>query len=182
MLRNIFVFVSLLLLLCACQSSPSYTTIAPATIRPGDSIPRPNGEPLLTLSGKIGVTNNGDRLDLDLETLEKIGLIEYQVDDPELGRTVTMRGVLLKNVLDVAKADPSAKELLALALNEYKSTIPLDVMRWPVMIATWRDGERIPFEDKGPIQICFPNRDYKDIDPMIYNPMWVWHLRELVVK
>jgi hypothetical protein len=174
-------FFSLTLILSACQTKPTYQQIMPATLKPGDSVPLPSGSVILTIRGKVGITHIEDRLDFDLDTLERIGLVELQVDDPEYNRIVTLRGPLLKDVLAVAQMQPDAKHLFASALNQYTSTIPLEVLQWPVIIATWRDGARLPLEEKGPIQIAFPNKSYT-IDPLKYNPMWVWHLRTLTIE
>lgn len=170
-------------LLVACGSpNPAdvYRTVTEPTLRPGDTVPVPTGPVVLSLTGKIGLTNVDNRLDFDLATLERLGLVEYQVDDPLL-KAMSPRGVLLKNVLDVAKIAPDAKELFASARNQYTTTIPLDIMKWPVVIATMRDGQRISMEERGPIEIVFPNRSY-EIDPVIYDKMWVWQLESLNVQ
>jgi hypothetical protein len=170
-------------LFVACGSpTPTdvYRTVTEPTLRPGDAVPRPTGPVVLSLTGKIGQTNVDDRLDFDLATLEQLGLVEYEVDDPLL-KTMTPRGVLLKNVLDVAKIAPDAKELFASAHNLYTTTIPLDVMKWPIVIATMRNGKRIPAEERGPIEIVFPNRHY-NIDEVTYNKMWVWQLESFDVR
>ncbi len=182
-MRTTFVVVCLLLtLLPACQQQKqAYRVVSEATLKPGEPVPPPTGEVVLSVKGKIKTTNVDDRLDFDLATLERLGLIEYAIDDPEYKRSVTLRGPLLQSVLDIAQLDPEAKELVASALNRYKTIIPRDVTRWPVIIATYRDGQRLPVAEKGPIQIAFPNRSF-DIDPATYNPMYVWHLRELEVR
>lgn len=170
--------------LIACQSSSTdtvYHVISQPTIKPGDPVPKPTGSPVLTIKGMISTMNGADRLDFDMQTLEQLGLIEYEVDDPFLKRVVTYRGPLLRDALAVAGASVSAKELFAIALNDYQTTIPLEVNKWPVMIATFRDGKPMPIEEDGPLEIVFPSKHF-DIDPMKYNQMWVWQLRELVVR
>lgn len=178
----IFLFL-LLVFLSGCQQGQqeAYRLIAEPTLKPGDPVPPPSGEVILSITGKIKTTNSEGRLDFDMATLERLGMVEYEVDDPEYKRIVKLRGPLLQSVLDIAQLEADATELVASALNRYKTTIPRDVTRWPVIIATYRDGERLPFEEKGPIQIAFPNRSF-NIDPAVYNPMWVWHLREITVR
>lgn len=177
-------FLLLVFILSACgagESASSYTIVTPGTLKPGDVVPAPTGPVVLSLTGKIGVTNVNDRLDFDLPTLERLGLIAYRVDDPDLKREAEYQGVLLKQVLDVAKIAPEAKELWADALDDYKTSIPLEVNKWPVMIATLRDGAPIPKVDKGPLEIVFPNRSYP-IPAEPYNRMWVWQLTSLDVR
>ena len=55
--------------------------VAPS-IHPGDPIPPPSGEVVLTVSGNLGVTNVGDTLQLDMPTLERLGLVKYSIIDP----------------------------------------------------------------------------------------------------
>lgn len=166
----------------AADSAPAYTIVNEATLTPGDPVPAPADEVVLTVEGAIDTTNTNGQLDFDLETLEEIGVVEYTVEqDPYANRSVTYQGVLLEDVLAVAEMHADATMLHALAIDDYTVDIPVDVTRWPVMIATREDGERIAVADKGPIKIVFPYSDF-DIDQATYNPMWVWHLRLLEVQ
>lgn len=181
-LRLAIPFLMLCVFTACWNTAPIYKTITEPRLSPGNTVPVPTGPVILSISGKIGLTNVGDRLDFDLATLEQIGLIEYQVDDPDMKYTVTHTGVLLEQVLKVAQISPDAKELFTTALDDYKIAIPIDVTtRWPVMIATLRDGQRIPANERGPIEIVFPNKHFS-IDPLLYDPMWVWQLRTMEVR
>lgn len=178
---NIFILLVVALLGGCKQNQDAYKVITEPTLKRGNSVPLPSGKVILSGTGKIQVTNGDGRLDFDLAMLERLGMVEYNVEDPEYKRVVRLSGPLLQSILDIAQLQPDAKELRASALNRYKTTIPLDVTRWPVIVATYRDGQRLPFEEKGPIQIAFPNQAF-DIDPAMYNPMWVWHLHEIEVR
>ncbi len=177
--------ISVYLVLVACGTAPAtdagYRVVQAGSIQPGDTLSPPAGTVILTLTGKIGVTNAADRLEFDMETLEQIGLVEYTVDDPHLIETVTYQGVLLEPLLAVAQITPDATELQATAVDGYQTIIPLRVLEWPVMVATRRDGERMPLTAKGPLQIAFPYNTF-EIDPIVHDPMWVWHLAALEVR
>ncbi|HEY0735016.1 MAG TPA: molybdopterin-dependent oxidoreductase [Herpetosiphonaceae bacterium] len=180
----VFFILWLSVFLTACQPGSidiTYRVVSQPIIKPGNPVPKPVGTPVLTVKGMISNMNDADRLDFDMQTLEGVGLVEYEVDDPFLKRVVVYRGPLLRDALNVAGVSPSAKELFAIALNDYKTTIPLEVNQWPVIIATSRDGSPMPLEDNGPLEIVFPNKHFS-IDPAVYNQMWVWQLRELVVR
>src|SRR5262245_25954864 len=103
-LKLIAIGILLLTLLSACGTQPyteaGFTTVTAGTIAPNDTIAPPSGPVVLSLTGKIGATNAAGRLDLDMDTLERVGLIEFAVDDPYLKRSVTYQGVLLKSLLD----------------------------------------------------------------------------------
>ncbi|HEU4321596.1 MAG TPA: hypothetical protein VFS21_00470 [Roseiflexaceae bacterium] len=170
-----------LLALAACATkAPAFTEVGPAAGWPGQPVPTPAGPAVLTLRGRIGCPNRSNRLDFDMATLERLGLISYVVDDPEVKRAVAYTGVLLDRVLAAACAPAEAVTMYASALNDYTVTIPRAVTQWPVMIATLREGQRMPVADKGPLQIVFPNRA-APFDPLVYNPMWVWQLRSIEV-
>lgn len=63
----------------SCSSGEKYETIKSASIRPGDSVPRPKGDVILTISGKIDHFNNGVDLDFDMETLKNWGSLDMRL-------------------------------------------------------------------------------------------------------
>src|SRR5678809_787708 len=72
-------------LLVACsQAVPStpttYTIVSEGTLKPGDAVPAPTGDVVLTIDGKIKQTNSGDTLQFDMQTLESLGVVQYEVD------------------------------------------------------------------------------------------------------
>lgn len=176
----------MLMLVSACSTvnpaeTSAYEVVSPGTLRPGDPIPAPSGDVILTLTGSIANTNAEDQLDLDMATLEQMELVEYTVDDPYLNDTLTFRGVLLDTLLNIAHADENATELFTTALDDYQTAIPLSVIQWPVLVATTQDGERMPVSDKGPIRIIFPYHHY-DLAHEDYRDYWVWQLRTIEVR
>src|SRR5215212_1333736 len=103
----------------ACGAEPKatgFTNITAATLTPNDQIAQPTGPVVLSLTGKIGTTNSPGRLDFDMETLEKLGLSEFTVDDPYLKRATTYQGIILQHVLDIARVPQDATTLRAVAL------------------------------------------------------------------
>ena len=175
--------VVLLGLVTACGGT---TTTAPATgyttIAPGDAVPTPTGPVVLSLRGAIGTTNAGNQLDFDLATLERLGLVEFTVNDPHLQARTTYRGILIERLLAVARVPATATTIQAIALNDYKVPVPISIMRqWPVMLATFRNGDRMPVADKGPLEIVFPYDSFP-IDPAVHDPMWAWQLRTMEIE
>ncbi|XSG76181.1 molybdopterin-dependent oxidoreductase [Herpetosiphon llansteffanensis] len=180
---NLFVLGSLI----ACGNpttdpASAYTVVTPATINAGDPIPAPTSEVVLSLSGLIGQTNNGQQLDFSMETLEQLGVVEYTLADPFLGRSVTYQGVLISSIFAAAKVGDSAKTIKAIALNDYSVDIPIDELRtMPVILATRLDGERMAVSDKGPLEIVFPYHAYK-LEHEKYVGMWIWQLRSMEIN
>lgn len=190
MLRKFIVLFALLFILGGCGQPADetavpnqYTVVKEAEIRPGDGVPSPAGEVVLTLTGKIDNPNVGETLQFDMETLEKLGVVEYEVDDKQAeGRTAVFRGVLLEQILAVANVDAEATTLNSIALNDYAVQVPIqDAESFPVMIATAVDGERMTIERYGPVRIIYPYHAY-ELDETVYDPRWIWQLATLEVQ
>lgn len=166
----------------AVDPASTYKVITPASIKAGEAIPAPNSEVILSLSGLISQTNNAQQLDFSMETLEQLGVVEYTLEDPFLGRTVTYQGVLISSIFEAAKVADGAKTVKAVALNDYSVDIPIDELRtMPVILATRLDGERMAVADKGPLEIVFPYHAYK-LEHEKYVGMWIWQLRSMEIK
>lgn len=172
------------LLLAGCGSGKGafdYEVVSPGSISPGDTIPAPTNEVVLTVSGQISSTNLGDTLAFDIETLEKLRLVQYEVDDPWMQEKVTYSGVLLSDLLEVAGASDSATEVMALALDGYAAPIPVsEIESWPVLLATQTNGAHMTIETSGPTRIIFPYDVHNDVTSA--RNMSVWNLKSLEVR
>jgi hypothetical protein len=157
--------------------------VTPASLAPGEPVPVPVGPPVLTLSGRIGTTNVDDTLQFDLATLERLGLVEYRVDDRLAeGRVATFRGVLLESVLAVAGPDRGATRLQAHALNDYEVSIPVrDARSYPVLVASGVDGVRMPVDKYGPIRVMYPYGAY-GLEPPVADEKLIWQLDRIEVR
>ncbi len=171
-------------LLGGCNSGKDasmYQVVAPASISPGDPIPAPSGEVVLTVSGQISGANVGDTLAFDMETLEKLRLVKYDVNDPWLKEKVTYSGVLLSDLIEVAGAPDAATEVIAFALDGYAAPIPVsEIESWPVLLATQSNGAHMTIENSGPTRIIFPYDLHNDVTAA--RNMSVWNLERLEIK
>lgn len=148
----------------------------------GTPIPPPETEPLLTVMGKIGVTNVGDTLAMDRSTLEAVGLVEYMVKDPfeEVDHTYT--GVLMRDLLELWQVPPDATLLQVIALNDYEIDVPIELMRnYPVIFALKEDGEYMTPDYRGPAMLVFPY-DHYSFEESLTNSYWVWQIKSITVK
>ncbi len=121
----------------AVKPAPTgYTVVAEPTLHAGDAVPAPTGKVVLTVSGKIA---GSAEVPLDLATIERLGLVEYSVDDKQAeGHRVTFRGVLLSSLLDYLGIH-DATTLHTVAINDYGVDIPVsDIRSYPVLLATTR--------------------------------------------
>lgn len=175
---------------CTPASAGSISTVIPPTIEPGDQIPSPKEEVILTISGDIGITNVGDTLQFDMPTLESLGLVQYSVhdpyrvsdDDPSRLEVVTYAGVLMSNFKDYLQVSESAKNFHIVALDDYQVDLSFDeIEKWPILLATRSNGEYMNVEKSGPTRIVFPYDSF-DIDPVRYNDLWIWNIESMQVN
>ena len=185
--------VTLVLALGACSAdtgsapaepaaaSPSadrpYTVVSAPSLAPGDDIPAPTDAVVLTVDGVSDAP-----VELDMATLESMGLVEYAADDKQaLGRTATFRGVLLSTLLDTVGAE-DATNLRTTAVNDYSVEIPAaDAEELPVLLATSVDGERMDIESYGPLRVVYPTEGV-ELDATVYDPRWIWQLTDITVE
>ena len=162
-------------------SSPVHTVSA-ATLTPGDPVPAPVGPVVLTVSGAIATTNAGPTLQFDMATLERLGLVEYKIDDRLAeGRVATFRGVLMERILAVAGARTGATTLRTTALNDYKVSIPVsDVTASPVLVASTVDGQRMPVDRFGPLRMIYPYGSF-GLEPPEADEKLIWQLADIEV-
>ena len=124
----------------------------------------PTGEVVLTVSGKISTTNGGATAAFDMAMLEAMPKRTTVTETPWTKGTVTFEGPLGSALLD--RVGASGTVLKITALNDYAVEVPVeDFRKWPVILATRKDGKAMPVRDKGPIFVIYPF----DLDRSLYN-------------
>jgi len=176
--------LTLFLTSCGQASAPTtYTIVSEGKLKPGDAISVPTGDVILTINGDISQKNSGDALQFDLATLESIGLVEYDVDDPFVKKNIVYSGVLMSQLLKVAGASSEATTLTLTALDDYSVDMKIsDVVKWPILVALKADGGYMPIDKNGPLISIIPYNDFPELDHLTYDAVWVWSLSEITVK
>ena len=179
-----FVVLALIVSACGAKTAPgTYKTVSTGTLTADSVIPAPTGPVILTIDGKISKTNVDKTLQLDMATLESMGLVEYTVDDPFSKKKVAFSGVLISQFLQVIGADKNATTLKLLALDDYSTDMKIsDTLKWPIIIATKADGKYMPIDQKGPVLTVLPFNDFPEIDHVSYDLQWVWSLTKITVQ
>ncbi|WP_445399799.1 molybdopterin-dependent oxidoreductase [Zobellella sp. An-6] len=169
-LRRPLYFLCLLLTLC-------HGTLAAA-----EPLPAAQDPVLLSLTGKIGVTNAEGRADFDLAMLGQLPQHEFNTQTPWTDGSHHYRGVLLKDLLArVGAAD--GEKIRASALNQYHVDIDwATAARLPVLLATHKDGEAMKIRDKGPVWVLLPLSDMPALDTKQHHEMMIWQLRTLDIR
>jgi hypothetical protein len=155
--------------------------LASASAAGATSLPAPEDKPILTVSGKISVTNKGTSAQFDRAMLESIGMVSFETMTPWYKEPVKFEGVPLSKLMDLVGA--SGDRLVVVALNDYSAELPMeDVRKYEIILALKRDGDYMPVRDKGPLFLVY---DF-DSDPALKNQKFysrsVWQVARLEVK
>ncbi len=145
------------------------------------ALPSPEGRVILTVSGKIAHTNDGDSAKFDRAMLESLGQSELAVTTPWTDGTQQFKGVLGRLILDAVGADGTT--ITAYAVNDYQITIPVSDLRdYPVLFALQQNGRYMRVRDKGPIWVVYPRETYPELDTDLITDRWIWQLKALVIE
>ena len=175
----------LMWLLIACRQAEvtTYDMVREADLKPGDAIPSPTDETVLTVTGEITAINSGDSLSFDMATLERLGTVQYTVHDPWADADVTYSGVLVSDLLAVAGVSSSATSLHLTALDDYEVDIPIaDTEKWPLLLATQTNGEYMTVADGGPSRIIYPYHAFPELDSPTNQNLWIWNVVTIEIR
>ncbi|MFN3375630.1 MAG: molybdopterin-dependent oxidoreductase [Burkholderiaceae bacterium] len=144
------------------------------------TLAQPEGPVILSITGKVEVRNQGDQAAFDLEMIEKLPQRSFTTQTPWDKKPTKFTGPLLRDVLAAAKA--RGQTITAMALNDYKITIPMDdAIRFDVLLAHRINDEPIPVRTKGPLFIIYPFDAKPELKTARYYERSVWQLRSLTI-
>ncbi len=142
---------------------------------------RPTGEVVLTVTGRIAETNADASAVYDMAMLEALPARTTVTETPWTKGAVKFEGPLGRALLDQIGADGTVLRITA--LNDYVVEVPVeDFRKWPVILATRKDGKAMPVRDKGPIFVIYPF----DLDRSLYNEKIfsrsAWQVKSIEVR
>lgn len=144
-------------------------------------LPKPKGEVILSVTGKISHTNAAGRADFDREMLTNLGLAEIKTTHSWADKATVFEGVAAAKLLEVVGATGS--RIKAAAINNY--AIDLDaaeLRKYPVLLALKADGVDLRRRDRGPIWIVYPRDTFPELKDEKHNFKWIWQLRSLDIQ
>lgn len=145
------------------------------------TLPAPTGKVILTISGKIKVTNDANDASFDQAMLEAMPQHSFTTTTRWYADAQTFEGVLMAELMQ--KVGCHGTSLLAVALNDYSSEIPVeDFAHFGVIMALKRNGQYMPVRDKGPLFIIYPFDSNPELRSQKYSSRCAWQLRRLVVS
>lgn len=141
----------------------------------------PKGDVILTVTGQIKSTNHAAAADYDLAMLEALPGRATVTETPWTKGTAKFEGPLGSALLDQLGAEGTTLKITA--LNDYVVEVPVeDFRKWPVILATRKDGKLMPVRDKGPIFVIYPF----DADRSLYNEKIfsrsAWQVKSIEVR
>jgi len=117
----------------------------------------------------------------DMSGLKALPQRSFTTHTPWYQQPVTFTGPLVRDVLNASKV--SGVTITAMALDEYKSRIPLsDVNKFDVILAHSINGEPLNPKNKGPLFIVYPFDSKKQLQSVLYYQRSVWQLKSLTVE
>jgi len=141
----------------------------------------PKAKVVLTVQGAAPAGKPAPRKDFDMAMLEALPQHSFRTATPWFKEPRTFSGPLLREVL--AAAGVQGSELRAVALNNYKVSIPMeDVAKWDMVLATRLDGKPMAVRDKGPLFIIYPFHAHEVLRSERFYSRSAWQLRTLEVK
>ncbi len=145
------------------------------------ALDRPTGPVVLTVEGRITHTNQGAKAQFDMQMLERLPQRTFTTRTPWYPQAVTFTGPLLRDV--IAAAGGQGGTITAVALNDYKTEIPLDdVYRHDVIVARLMNNRPMPVREKGPLFIVYPFDTKTELRTELYYNRAAWQLNVLRLR
>lgn len=141
---------------------------------------QPQGEVVLTVTGAIGTTNQGDMAVFDLEMLQSFDALGFETTTIWTEGPQTFTGVVLSTLLEALAAEGNM--LKATAINRYSVDIPVsDAVAGGPLIAYMRNGETMTIRDKGPLWIVYPYDAKPEYRQELIYARSIWQLNHIEV-
>ena len=161
--------------------APCLMVLALVSALPAAALEPATGKIVLTITGKISEKNAGNTAVFDLAMLEKLPQQTFTTKTPWDKQPVKYTGPFLRDVLAAVKANGST--LKASALNDYKTTIPLDdAKRFDVVLAHKMNDKVIPVRTKGPLFIIYPFDTKPELQATVYYERSAWQLKSIDIE
>jgi len=145
------------------------------------ALPPPKHKPVLTVSGKIGQTNQNLTAVWDMAMLEALPQRNFTTRTPWDNAPVRFSGPLLRDVLAAMQSQGSL--LKATALNDYRINIPIgDTERFDVIMAIQMNDQPMPIRSKGPLFIVYPFDSLPELRSTTYYERSIWQLKSIEIE
>lgn len=146
-----------------------------------EDLPAPTGEVVLTVTGKIGVTNQDATAAFDLDMLKAIGEVTFETSTPWTEGVHSFTGVPLDALLQSVGVTEGT--LTAKAINDYAVEIPFsDAVADGPILAYLQNGNPMSVREKGPLWVVYPYDSKDDYQTEVIYSRSIWQLSSIDVK
>lgn len=146
-----------------------------------DDLPAPTGEVVLTVTGPLGATNQGDVAAFDLDMLKALGEVSFTTTTPWTEGAQSFTGVSLEALLKAVEVTEGT--LSAKAINDYAVEIPVsDAVTDGPIIAYLQNGNPMSVREKGPLWVVYPYDSKDDYQAEVIYTRSIWQLNNIEVK
>lgn len=162
-------------------SAASATGAAAAFPAYADPLAAPAGKPILSITGKITITNADGVAKFDRDMLEGLGLTGFTTMTPWYDTPMTFEGVRLDRLM--AAVGASGERLMAKALDDYTTEIPIaDFAAYRPILALRRNGEYMVMRDKGPLFIVYPYDSNPELKHQRFYSRSAWQVAHMIIS
>jgi hypothetical protein len=146
-----------------------------------NALDTPTERPILTISGKITVTNRNSTAQFDRPMLEALGMTTVETTTPWHEGKVKFEGVSLDRLMKQVGA--TGQRVAVVALNDYTTEIPMaDFGKYGVILAIKLNGEYMSVRDKGPLFIIYPYDSNPELKTQTYYGRSAWQVARIDVR
>jgi hypothetical protein len=144
-------------------------------------VPKPTGAVVLTVSGAVSATNDGDKVAFDAATLDAMPQRTLKTRTPWYPHAAEFSGPLLQDVLKRAGAKGSTLRITA--LNDYGVNVPFsDATDHGAILARKVDGKVLSIREKGPLFLMYPFDEKPELKRDEIYSRAIWQINRIVVK
>ncbi|MCV2369254.1 molybdopterin-dependent oxidoreductase [Paucibacter oligotrophus] len=146
---------------------------------PSWALDGPSGAVVLTISG-VGMKGEAQ---FDMAMLAALPQHSFTTKTPWYPVAHKFTGPLLRDVLAAAAVGAQGKLIEAMAVNDYKVTIPrADAQQRNVILARLLDDKPMALRDKGPLFIIYPFDTAEELRNSVFYSRSAWQLKSLLIK
>ena len=171
--------MTLTTLIRAAAIAVAFPFVAPAF--GADPLPAPTGTPILTVTGAITATNDGDAAIIDAAMLEAMGTVTLETSTIWTEGVQSFKGVPLNVLLERLGAEGTT--IAASALNDYTVEIPVtDAVEGGPILAYEVNRKPLSVRDKGPLWVVYPYDSSADYQTEVIYARSIWQVARMEIR
>jgi hypothetical protein len=146
-----------------------------------DPLPSPTGPVILTVSGNILHTNNGNVAEFDRAMLMALEQGSIVTQNPWSDGMNTYAGPTGQALM--AAVGAQGNTLVLTALNDYSAEMPRsDIDEFGLVFATHINAEQLRIRDRGPLFVIYPFTDQPSLNAERYHNRSVWQVNRIDIR